>query len=89
MAPAHWLCAVEFGAHTQAVDVGVGNAVWSHFAVSAEPLVISVEKFVLKPAISCDPSQPHEKAPCLCSRPCLKSRLTNSFSKPPAAFREM
>ncbi len=51
MAPAHWLCAVEFGAHTQAVAVGVGNAVWSHFAVSAEPLVTSVEKLVSQPAV--------------------------------------
>ncbi len=33
-APAHWLWAVEFGAHTQAVAVGVENAVWSHFASS-------------------------------------------------------
>ncbi len=32
MAAAHWLCAVEFGSHAQAVAVGVGNAVWSHFA---------------------------------------------------------
>jgi hypothetical protein len=32
MAAAHWLCVVELGAHTQAVDVGVGNAVWSPFA---------------------------------------------------------
>lgn len=52
MAPAHWLCAVRFGAHTQAVDVGVGNAVvWLHFA-SSRALVILLEKFVSKPVVS-------------------------------------
>ena len=50
MAPAHWLCAVEFGAYTQAVDVGVGNTVWLHLA-RAKPLVTSVEKFVSKAAL--------------------------------------
>jgi hypothetical protein len=32
MTAAHWLCAVEFDTHAQAVAVGVGNAVWSPFA---------------------------------------------------------
>ncbi len=55
MAAAHWLCAVESGTHAQAVAVGVGGTAWSHFAVSAEPLVTSVEKFVSQP------TQPVEK----------------------------
>jgi hypothetical protein len=81
MAPAHWICAVELGAHPQVIDAGVGSAVWSHFAASWGLLVPSVEQFVSQPMVSCDKQARSEKGSHLGVQAGIRSQMGEEHSQ--------